>query len=374
MLSAESEWPYERPAVSKQLLREPAFGEPPRIIAESAFKELNVDLRLGVAARAIDRTRHVIDCGEQGELPYARLLLATGSRSRQLPTDHEDADHVHYLRTIDDARRLTARLSAGSRLTVVGGGFIGLEVAAAAAKRGVQTTVIEAAPAILGRFAPIVAAEFVAEVHRRHGVRIRTGIQARSVVRSNDSWAVTLSDGGVLTSDELVVGIGILPETGLAVDAGLLVDDGIIVDEACRTSDPEIYAAGDCARQYHPLYGRHIRLEAWQNAQDQGLAAGAAMVGAEPASPVVPWAWSDQFDLNIQVAGLPDATLQTVVRREHDGDALSVFTLADGVVTGAITLNRGRDMPIVRRLIASRRRPDAQELADPDTPLRSLMS
>jgi 3-phenylpropionate/trans-cinnamate dioxygenase ferredoxin reductase subunit len=286
--------------------------------------------------------------------------------------------HALYLRTFSDALALRKRLNPGARLAVIGGGFIGLEVTASAVARGASVTLIEAAPRLLSRGVPEAIAERVEDRHARAGVDIRLGRAIERIEAAEGGFAVGLDDGGRIACDAVVAGIGAVPETTLARQAGLALDNGIAVDETLRTSDPDIFAAGDCCSFPHPLYhGRRIRLEAWRNAQDQGAAAARYMLGATEPYASVPWFWSDQYDETLQIAGLADAGSRTVEREAPGGARLFFHLAADGrlVAASGVGANAAiaKSIRLAEMLIAARAAPDPAALAAPDVNLKSLL-
>ena len=310
------------------------------------------------------------------DLPYARLLLATGAVPRRLPLA---SPRAAYLRTFDDALALRARLRAGPRTAIIGGGFIGLELAAAARQLGCPVTVIEAQPRLLQRLVPAPLAAALQAEHERHGVRILLGQNITEINDLPDAAHIRLADGATLEADLVIVGIGALPDTALAAAAGLALDNGIAADARLRTSDPLIFAAGDCASFPHPLYGnRRIRLESWRNAREQGALAGRNMAGRDEPHAAVPWFWTDQYDLGLQIAGLPAEGTETI-RRDLAPDAFLLFHLdasgrlvaASGIGPGAAV---GRDIRLAEMLIARRAHPPRDRLAAADTRLKSLLA
>ncbi len=367
--------PYERPPLSKEVfLRGPDAGFKP-ILTHEFYQEQNIELRRGVHVEAIDRQAQRIVLEDGSALPFNRLLLATGSRLRRLQLEGAEKSNVFYLRTIDDSVALEAMLSGGSRLMIVGGGFIGLELAAAAQQRGCNIVVIEAGHHIMGRVAPPVVASYVADCHAARGVTIKTGVFPIVLAGDANIHSVTLSDGETLPVDIMVVGIGVVPRTELAERAGLAVENGISVDESCVTSDPGIFAAGDVANQFNPTVRCRLRQESYQNAQDQGVTAGTAMAGGRPATrPSVPWAWSDQYDLNIQVAGMRLPSDEVVIRGDVASGSFTAFSLFERRLRGAVTVNRGREMTLINRLLLRGEPIDTAALSSESVSLREVSS
>lgn len=376
VIGEEAHPPYERPPLSKAVMTdaEPAL---PRIAAAAALEEAGVALRCGTAATAIDRGRRTVRLADGESLAYEHLLLAAGAAPR--PLSVPGGALARTLRRYADALAIRARLSPGRRLAVIGGGFIGLELAAAARARGAAVTVVEAAPRILTRAVPAPAAAAIAARHRAEGVDLREGTGVVAITERNAGRSVRLADDTAFDADLVVAGIGAIPETRLAAAAGLVCDNGIAVDGRLATSDPAIFAAGDCCSFPHPLYGgRRLRLEAWRNAQDQGAAAARAMLGATDAYAAVPWFWSDQYDLHLQIAGLPDEGASTVDRDLGEGARLAFHLAADGRLVAASGLGPigriAREVRLAERLIAAAARPDPAALAAPDVRLKSLLA
>ncbi len=373
LIGAEARLPYERPPLSKEFLLKGAEAKIPLIFDDAAGREQKIALTLGVAAAAIDRQDRRVILADGTRQPYDRLLLATGGRLRRLAMEGADRPNVFYLRTIEDSLAIERHLRADATVLVIGGGFIGLEVAAIAAHRGARVVVVEAAPRLLPRLGCPVVGDFLARHHRENGIDLRLSVGPTEFHAASRVDSVRLSDGTRLPVDLVVVGIGIAPDTALAEAAGLAVDDGVVTDERCATSDPAIFAAGDVTRHFNPMLGRHVRLESWHNAQFQAEAAGRAMAGQASAYAEIPWMWSDQHLLNIQVAGAPVSVTDMVVRgHTSDGD-FAIFQFEGAALVGGITVNRGREMPLIRRMLAARHAYDRADLANPNFRLRDAL-
>lgn len=372
LVGAEPHLPYERPPLSKELLQTEG-GEGFMLIRDQDYYDENrIDCRLGSRATAIDRGAKTVTLQDSTPLSYDKLLLTTGGDVRRLDLPGADLSNVFYLRTLDDSRAIESRLGAAPRVVIVGGGFIGLEVAASARRRGCAVTVLEAADRLMGRAVlPEVSQAFL-DLHDAHGVDIRLDCAIGHFEGTGSVERAITAAGEALPADLVVIGVGIVPDTALAEAAGLAVDNGLVVDEFCRTSDPAIFAAGDVTRHFSPLCGRPIRLEAWQNAQNQAIAAARIMCGEETPFSEVPWMWSDQFDANLQIAGMPDGWDTVLFRGDVAARDFIGFQMQDGEVVGAMSLNRPRDMRFARRLIGTGRRIDAGALTDEAIPLRDL--
>lgn len=364
--------PYERPPLSKEVLlgKEPA--ESCHLWPKGSFDEWGVELRTGVAATGIDRTAKTVSLGGGESLAYDKLLIATGGRVRELPLAGATLDGVHYLRGIDDSAAIRADLGEGARLVVIGGGWIGLEVAAAARMLGAEVAVVEALDMLCARALTPEIAAYLLNVHRGRGVDVRLGATVEALTGERRVTGVRLA-GETLAATAVVIGIGIVPNVELAEAAGLEVDNGIRVDALCRTSDPDIFAAGDVTNHPNGLLGRNIRLESWENAQNQGIAAARAMLGGETPYCEIPWFWSDQYDVNIQLVGLPDGFDETVTRGERAGGSFVEFYLKGGRIDGAAAINSPRDIRFARRLMQAEKIVDPEALADPAVKLQALL-
>jgi 3-phenylpropionate/trans-cinnamate dioxygenase ferredoxin reductase subunit len=356
VVGEEQHRPYERPPLSKGYLLgeeeiESAFVHPPEWYADH-----RVDLRLGTAASALDLATHVVVT--DGEpLRYDKLLLATGASPRRLAVADDSGAPVAYLRTIDDSRRLKAALEPGRRIVVVGGGWIGLEVAAAARTAGCEVTVLEALDKPLVRVLGPEVADVFASLHTSHGVDLRTNVSV-SAVESRDGLAVVhLADGDALDADLLVVGVGVMPNTALAEAAGLKTDNGVVVDEYLRSSDPDVFAAGDIANAYHPLLGRHLRVEHWDNAVEQGLAVAGTMLGADEPYQRLPYFYTDQYDLGMEYVGNvgPEGYDEVVLRGDVPGRVFTAFWIQGGRVVAGMHVNDWDAIEPVRAIVSEGR-------------------
>ena len=307
------------------------------------------------------------------KLPYGKLMLTTGARVRKLPVPGADLDGVFYLREYDDTLAIRARLKPGLRVVVIGGGFIGLESAASAKARGCDVTVVEAADRLMGRaVAPEIGAWF-ADMHRAKGIDVHLGAQVNGFEGEGKVEAVDVAGQPKVAADLVIVGIGIVPNVELAQEAGLKIDNGIVVDEFGRTSDPDIYAAGDVANQPNVFTGRRLRLESYQNAQDQAMAVARNMIADEP-RPYEDslWVWSDQHDVNLQMTGVPDEWDEIVWRGDRDSGSFMLFYLKEGLIVAVNTVNNGREMRAAQRLMRSGKRFTAAELSDESVRLLKL--
>ena len=377
LVGDEPHLPYERPPLSKDAMTSDA-PEIKAIASDALLAERAIRHIHSVQAVAIDRTAHTVRLTDGSVLLYDKLLLATGSTPRKLPMPGL-GERCVYLRTFADALAIRSHLTPANRIAIIGGGFIGLELAAAARKLGAAVTVIEAQPRILMRGVPAEIAEIIHQAHEAEGVTILTGLGIAAIADDGTEVCIALADGQEIVADLAVIGIGAVPVTGLAVEAGLTIDNGIAVDATLRTGDPDIFAAGDCCSFPLAVYaGRRVRLEAWRNAQEQGALAARNMLGAGEAHAAVPWFWSDQYGLSLQIAGLSDEGKSTVRRDLSDG-AFILFHLAeDGRLAAASGIGPGnavaRDIRLAEMLIAKRAKPAPEALGSQDVKLKSLLA
>lgn len=371
VLGEETFAPYERPPVSKELLAGSVGVDKLLLRPASWYAENGVRLVLDQRVVGLDTQARKVTLSNGGSLNYGRLLLTTGARPRKLPPTVATA-RVHVIRGIADTLALRERLRPGLRVTVIGGGFIGLEVAAALNNAGCAVTLLESAPTLLARVGPAALGEHIARLHQAHGVDLRTGVQVRAVREAGSHTAVELADGKIIEADEVVVGIGAEPNTDLAEAAGLRVENGIVTDEHGHTSDSHVFAAGDVTSHFNPLLNRHVRLESWQNAQNQANAVARNMAGVVTRHAEVPWFWTDQYDTNVQFAGVPTSWADCVVRGDPASGRFVLMALEDERLTGVIAVNAGRDMRPLRQLIAKRAQLDRACLADPHCRLEEL--
>jgi 3-phenylpropionate/trans-cinnamate dioxygenase ferredoxin reductase component len=371
LLTCEQSEPYEKPPLSKAVLLGRVSPEDALIAGPGGVASHGVALNTMARCTAIDRAERAVVLDDGRRLPYDALVIATGSTPRQSPQLPLGMPRVHYLRTDADARALQAALHRGPTVLVIGGGLIGLEVAASAAMLGVTVTVIEVAPRILARVCDEQTGAVVHAAHSRHGVEIRVATTLASAATLPDGRIAAVTDADdTVTADLVVVGTGSKPDDALAAAAGLATADGIVVDAYCRTADPAIFAAGDAVR--FPGPDGLVRLENWRHAQDQGAVAGRNAAGASDTYSTVPSFWSEQYGLYIQGVGWP-APGSTRVHRALSGDTHLVFDVADGRVVYAMGINAQRDLAAVRRLIERRLPIDPAALADPAQPLTAML-
>ncbi|WP_395666442.1 NAD(P)/FAD-dependent oxidoreductase [Methylocella sp.] len=378
LLGEESSPPYLRPPLSKAYLSGEIGAEALIFKASTAYEKADVELRLSTRVDRIDRPakRVVLQSGET--LAYDTLILATGGRARRLAAPGAGLDGVFSLRAIADVERLKPELAAGRRLVIVGGGYVGLEIAAVAVKKGLRTLVLEAAPRALARVTAPEVSRFYEAFHRKAGVEIRTGVGvsgfAEGATPGRVGFVLT-GDGGRVEADVVLVGVGLVPNDELAAAAGLEVDRGVLVDGSCRTSDPDIFAIGDCAvHRRHGFLERAVRLESVPNALETARIAASVIAGRPAPAATAPWFWSDQYDLKLQMAGLSEGYDELVVRGSMEDASFTAFYLKDGRVIAADAVNRPGDFMAAKRLIAERVRAKAADLADEAVSLKSLLA
>jgi 3-phenylpropionate/trans-cinnamate dioxygenase ferredoxin reductase subunit len=358
--------PYQRPPLSKKYLA--GTVERDRLLFRHVehYQDHHVELRLGTPATRIHRAANRVDLADGSHVDYTHLLLATGSRPRLLPLPGAKLQGVHYLRTAADVDSLRRECQAGRRAVVIGGGYIGLEVAGTCREAGLEVVVVEAADRVMSRaVAPVVSRFYEAE-HARHGVKILLESRVQELVANGASRvaAVRLTDGAEIPADFVLVAIGVEPADALAREAGLRCDNGIVVDQYCRTSDPHIWAAGDCARHPSIHYRQDVRLESVDNAFEQGTSAALNMLGLVTVHDKVPWFWSDQYDLKMVIVGLSDGFDDLVVRGDPASRAFSVCYLKAGELIAVESINHNKDQMAARKLIPARARPDRAKLAN----------
>ncbi|KAK52510.1 NAD(P)/FAD-dependent oxidoreductase [Bordetella bronchiseptica] len=377
LVGQEAHPPYERPPLSKAVLQGTATHAEAAVHPAGFYAENDIALLTETAVAALDPAARTVRLADGRTLAYDRCLLATGGHARELPALPRGRAGVHYIRTLDDALDLRAALRPGVRAAVIGGGFLGLEVASTARELGAEVTVIENGSRLLERALPAIVSDWLAERVRASGVDLRLG-GAIAAIGDGPPYAITLADGTQVNADLIVVSIGLAPEVALARQAGLPLDDngGICVDSQARTADPQVYAAGDCASQPRACLGTAARFESWQNANEQARAAAAAMLGLAPAAEPYPWFWTDQYGCNIQILGLPQPGLRYVCRPQTDPQAaprVLWIGLRDGVPCHGIAVNAGGDLRQLRVLFERGIPVDPHRLADPAEALKPLV-
>ncbi len=371
LLGDEPHLPYNRPPLSKKFLSGELERDRLLLRSPQFYEQARVDTRLGVRATAIDRGARRLRLNDGSELTYDKLLLCVGSRPRLLEVPGHDLAGLHYLRTIADVEAIRADLSGARRLVVVGAGYVGLEAAASARHLGLDVTVLEMADRPMNRVVAPELSAFYARRHEREGVHIHCNASVSAFEGDGRVRAVMCGDRA-FPADLVIVGVGIHPDTSLAAAAGIRCENGIWVDEQCQTSDPDIYAAGDCTNHPSVHYGRRVRLESVDNAVEQGKTAAANMCGRLARHEHVPWFWSDQYDVKLQIAGLSDGYDQAVVRGNPDSGSFALYYLGRGELLAVDAVNSPRDFMTGKRWIAERKRPDVAKLCDTTVDLKTL--
>lgn len=369
LLGDEPHPPYERPPLSKDVLKGEATLESTYITTVAALAELNVDCWFGELAAAIDREARRVTCASGRTLDYDTLFITLGGAARKLP--HLPAsERVFYLRGLEDATRIGNAMKNAKQVLVIGGGWIGLEVAAAARSFGKPVVVAEAGAALCGRSLPPDVSAWLADLHRSQGVDLR--LQQSATFEAHEGGVLaTFPDGSRVDADLVVVGIGLVPNVELAQASGLHVEDGIVTDAQGRTSDPRIFAAGDVANHHNRHSARRLRLESWANAQNQAIVAAKAALGHDAEYHEIPWFWSDQYDSNLQILGLPPAGVPPVVRIYNDSKRV-YFYLVEGKLQSVIAINAGRDIKVCKKWMLAGVSPVAADLADGTRDLQKL--
>ncbi|MGW4382946.1 NAD(P)/FAD-dependent oxidoreductase [Kitasatospora sp. NPDC004531] len=370
LVGDEHERPYERPPLSKGYLLGKEEREKIYVHPADWYRQHDVTLRLGVAATAIDPAAHTVTLEDGSRLPYSKLLLATGSSPRRLPVPGGDGEFVRTLRRVGDSEGLREAFKPGARVVIVGAGWIGLEAAAAARTAGAEVTVLEALELPLLRVLGREVAQVFADLHREHGVDLRFGAKVEELRADG----VRLADGTTVPADVLLVGVGISPNTALAKAAGLAVDNGVRTDQHLATSDPDIFAAGDVANAFHPLFGKPIRVEHWANALNQPAVAAAAMLGKDTSYDRVPYFFTDQYDLGMEYTGWvePGGYDRVVFRGDVAGREFIAFWLSGGKVLAGMNVNVWDVTDPIRELVRSGRAVDPERLGDPAVPLTEV--
>jgi 3-phenylpropionate/trans-cinnamate dioxygenase ferredoxin reductase subunit len=373
VLIGEERWlPYQRPPLSKKYLAGELPAERLHFKPPDFYDDPAVDVRLNTEISAVHCVDHNIETAAGDRVDYDKLVLALGSRARQLNVAGNNLGGVHYLRTIDDVDRIRRDLDVAGDVVIVGAGYIGLEVAAVARQLGHNVTVLEMADRVMSRVVSPAVSDFYQAQHVQHGVELLLSTGLEAIVGNDKVQAVKTSDGRTLPADTVIVGIGILPNTELAATAGLDVDNGIVVDNRCQTSDADIFAVGDCTSHPNSIYGRRLRLESVHNALEQAKTAAANICGKDAAYAQVPWFWSDQYDLKLQIAGISDGYDDVVIRGDLQAASFSCLYLRAGRLVACDAINAPRDFVQSKALIAERMTIDPRRLGDSGTQLKDL--
>jgi 3-phenylpropionate/trans-cinnamate dioxygenase ferredoxin reductase subunit len=376
LVGDEPYWPYQRPPLSKKYLAGQTERDRLLIRPVQFYTDQRVESRLGRRAEEIDRAGQRLRLDGGTSLPYDALLLATGSTPRKLSAPGADLEGVHVLRTIADVDGIRNQIGAGRRVVIVGGGYIGLEVAAVCRELGIDVTVLEMADRVMNRVVCSPVSSFYQAEHARHGVRIVCNARVQAIAANANGKgvrAVITDDGSEYPADVVLVGVGVVPVDLLASASGLECSNGIVVDEYCRTADPSIYAAGDCTNHPSLRYGRRLRLESVDNAFEQGASAALNMLGVPTVHNKVPWFWSDQYDIKLIIIGLCQGHDAVITRGDPESRSFTACYLQDGELTAVDTINSPKDQIAARKLVAARVRPDPAKLGNANIPLTDCM-
>lgn len=372
LVGDESHLPYQRPPLSKKFLSGELPAERLYVKPESFYDDPAITLQLDTRIIGIDRDAKRLQIEDGEDIHYDKLVLATGSRVRRLTVEGADLKGVHYLRSITDVDGIREDMDAGKKMVIIGAGYIGLEVAAVAQLAGLNVTVIEMADRVMSRVVSPEISDFYQIEHTDHGVKFRLSTGISSLHGKKHVKSVTTSEDEQIPADLVVIGVGIQPNTELATGAGLDVDNGIVVDDHCQTSDPNILAVGDCTSHPSAIYDRQLRLESVQNAVEQAKTAAANICGQDIAYSQVPWFWSDQYDLKLQIAGLSEGYDDVVIRGNPAERSFSCLYLRDGRLIAIDSINAPRDFVQSKPLIADRVEIAKEKLADTATPLKDM--
>ncbi|MEE4174960.1 MAG: FAD-dependent oxidoreductase [Xanthomonadales bacterium] len=371
LLGTETRLPYQRPPLSKQVLKGEFDADRCTLRGQAFLDGQAIDFRPGTRAAALDCQRRFVQLESDQVIDYDYLVIATGARLNRVELSGSRLAGVHYLRTLDDALALRDELEGGDRLVVAGGGYIGLEVAASARALGCEVAVVEAQPHIMQRSALGPIADRLLDRHRKEGVEVHLGRLMTEIHGTSRVHAVSLDDGTLIETNAVLKGLGVRPDIGWLEGSGIETDRGVRVDAQCRTSDPRVFAAGDCAETRHPLYADPVVLESVQNAVSQGKLCAAAILGQDARYEDVPWFWSEQYDARLQMAGLPQPEDRVVVR-DDDPNALTVLSMGADRLNAIQCINAPRDYMAGRKLIAAGASIDVERLEDASVPLQDL--
>ena len=370
IIGDEAHLPYQRPPLSKAYLSGSQEVERVYLRAEKFYQEKEIDLKLSTRATAIDPDAKAVELEDGSKIDYDKLLISTGSRPRLLSIPGSDLGGIHYLRTIDDVDGIRADMHEGANLVIVGGGYIGLEVAAVGIEQGLNVHVLEMEDRILQRVTTPTMSKYYDELHRGRGVQIHTNTVVTGF--SGDAKVQKVMCGDTeFAADMVIVGIGIVPNIELAEAAGIICDNGIVVDDHCQTSNPDIYAAGDCTNHPNALLDRRLRLESVPNAMDQARTSASNMLGGDKSYAAIPWFWSDQYELKLQMVGFSADGNREVMRGDMASNQFAVFYLKDNTVVAADTVNSPKEFMLCKQLVG--KEADSAVLADSTNDLKSLL-
>lgn len=372
LIGDEPHVPYQRPPLSKHFLSGAVGIDRVYVKPAEFYEKSDIGLKLNQRVETIDRTAKTVKLADGSELNYDKLALATGSRVRTLDLPGSNLDGIFYLRNIADMEAIQQKLQEGKKLVIVGGGYIGLEVASVAVQKGLDVTVLEMASRLMQRVVGAQLSEFYSEVHQAEGVKLQTDTQVSGFQGDGKVEKVLCSDGSELDADFVLIGVGIVANVELAQEAGLEVDNGIVVDTACRTSDPDIVAIGDCANHPSRHYDQRLRLESVPNALGQARVAAATLCGNEKEYDEVPWFWSDQYKLKLQIVGLIEGYDQVVQRGDPAERQFMLFYLKQGKLIAVESVSNPREFMVAKQLVAQQAAIEPDKLADTSIALKDL--
>jgi len=365
VLSDEAYLPYHRPPLSKDFLSGAKAEESLLIRPQAFYDKQNINVRLNCRVDSIQREAKTVTLTNGEVLSYNKLVLATGARARKIPFTGSELANVFYLRDMADVQAIKGAIGEGKHAVIVGGGYIGLETAASLRKLGLGVTLLEAMPRILQRVTSEQISNFYSRIHTEEGVDIRCDAQLSSIDGEASVSGVTLADGSKIDADLVIIGVGVIPNTELAEAIGLTIENGIAVNEFGQTNDPDIYAVGDCSYHYNPIYDRHIRLESVQNANDQGTTVAKAICGKQEAYNALPWFWSDQYDVKLQIVGLSQGFDEVLIRGDiENGRSFCAFYYGNGKLLAADCINNPREYMVLRRVLTQGLEVDRAKLLD----------
>jgi 3-phenylpropionate/trans-cinnamate dioxygenase ferredoxin reductase subunit len=374
VISDEDHQPYQRPPLSKAYLAGTVSADQMALRAPAAYEKLGVRFMLSTRVTGLDAESKTLHLDNGETLSFDKLALCTGARARPLSIPGTDLSAVHYLRTLDDVKGIQASASTAKTAVIIGGGYIGLETAASLSKLGVKVTVLETESRLLKRVASPQVSEFYQRLHTEEGIDIRLNTQAAELTGDGTVARVICADGSAIDADMAIIGIGVIANTELAAEAGLAIDNGILVNEFAQTSHPDIVAAGDCTNHPNPILNRNIRLESVPNASEQAKAAAASICGIENAYAELPWFWSDQFDVKLQIVGMNQGYTDVVVRGDNqEGRSFSVFYLHETTILAADCINRPKDFMLAKKLILQGAKSDPATLSNESIELMTLI-
>lgn len=372
IISDEAFIPYQRPPLSKAFLDGSLPLEKMYIRSDAFYEKNDINLLLGSSVTSIDRTNKKVILADGAEVPYTKLALTTGAKVRKISLTGSDLDGVLYLRDMGDVDQIKKFVGPQKSAVIIGGGYIGLETAASLRKLGMEVTILEAMPRVLQRVTTEEISAFYSRVHKEEGVKIITDASVKEIEGAEHVEAVVLADGTKLKADLVVIGIGVIPQTELAEAAGLEVGNGIIVDQYARTSDHDIVAAGDCTFHHNPIYNRSLRLESVQNANDQAKTAANTLCGKLETYSTLPWFWSNQYDLKLQIAGLSQGYDEVIIRGSTEtGRSFAAFYLKDGELIAVDAINRPKEFMLTKTALTRGTKVDTSILGDDSVDIKT---